>query len=143
MWFKTIALITVALVACFVLTAIYGSFRWRSGTEKLRARLNAGRQPITPTAYDARVIEGLPAPVQRYFRAVLKDGQPMIAAIKLTHAGQFSLGEAEPKWPGNARKARCHTGAGASRGLPTSLRVERTYSCRSSLRSLCACTVMA
>lgn len=54
MWFKTIALITVALVVCFVLAAIYGSFRWRSGTEKLRARLNAGRQPLTPTAYDAR-----------------------------------------------------------------------------------------
>ncbi len=98
MWLKTIALIIVALVVCFILAAIYGSFRWQSGTDKLRARLDAGRQPIMPAAYDAREIEGLPAPVQRYFRAVLKDGQPMIAAVKLAHAGQFSLGETEPKW---------------------------------------------
>jgi hypothetical protein len=40
----------------------------------------------------------MPAPVQRYFRAVLKDGQPMIASIRIAHAGQFSLGETEPKW---------------------------------------------
>lgn len=98
MWLKTIALIVVALVACVTLAAMYGSFRWRSGTDKLRARLDAGRLPITPTAYNAREIEGLPAPVRRYFRAVLEDGQPMIASIKIAHAGQFSLGETEPKW---------------------------------------------
>jgi hypothetical protein len=40
----------------------------------------------------------MPAPVQRHFRAVLKDGQPMIASVKVAHAGQFSLGETEAKW---------------------------------------------
>lgn len=98
MWLKIITLIVAALVACVAFTAMVGAFRWQSGTDKLRARLDAGRQPITPAAYDAREIEGLPAPVQRYFRAVLNDGQPMIAAVKVAHAGQFSLGETEPKW---------------------------------------------
>lgn len=98
MWLKTITLIVVALVTCVAIAAMYGAFRWQSDTEKLRARLDAGRQPITPAAYDARELAGLPAPVQRYFRAVLKDGQPMIASIKLAHAGQFSMDEPKPKW---------------------------------------------
>lgn len=98
MWLKAITLIVVALVVCFALAAMYGAFHWQSGTDKLRAKLDAGRQPITPTAYDVRVLADLPAPVQRYFRAVLKDGQPMIASIKLAHAGQFSMDETKPKW---------------------------------------------
>lgn len=98
MWFKTITLIVVALVACVAIAAMYGAFRWRSGTDKLRARLDAGRQPIKPAIYNARELAGLPAPVQRYFRAALQDGQPMIAAVKVAHEGQFSMGETEAKW---------------------------------------------
>lgn len=90
--------IVVALIVCTTFAAIYGSFRWRSDTEKLRARLEAGRLPIKPATYDARELESLPTPVQRYFRIALKDGQPMIASIKVAHAGQFSLGETEAKW---------------------------------------------
>lgn len=98
MWLKAITLIVVALVACVAIAAMYGAFRWQSGTDKLRARLDAGRQPIKPAIYDARELAVLPAPVQRYFRAVLKDGQPMIASIKLAHAGQLSMDEPKPKW---------------------------------------------
>lgn len=98
MWLKAITLIVVALVACVAIAAMYGAFRWRSETDKLRARLDAGRQPIKPAIYDARELAGLPAPVQRYFRAALQDGQPMIASIKVAHEGQFSMGETEAKW---------------------------------------------
>ncbi len=34
-------------------------------------------------------IEGLPEPVQRYFKHVLKDGQPFISSARLTHYGNF------------------------------------------------------
>lgn len=98
MGLKTITLIAVALVACFALATICGVFRWQSDTGKLRARLEAGRQPIKPAIYDARELAGLPAPVQRYFRTVLKDGLSMIAAVKVAHEGQFSMGETEAQW---------------------------------------------
>lgn len=88
----------VALIACTAFAVLYGSYRWQSGTETLRARLEAARQPIKPAIYDAHELEGLPAPVQRYFRAALKDGQSIIASIKVVHEGQFSLGETEVKW---------------------------------------------
>ncbi len=98
MWLKISALIIVVLGVCIVLAVFYGRFRWQSDTERLRARLEAGRQSITPAIYDARELEGLSAPVQRYFRTVLKDGQSIIAAVKVVHEGQFSMGETEVKW---------------------------------------------
>ncbi len=37
-------------------------------------------------------ISGLPEPVQRYFKHVLKEGQPYISYVRLTHDGQFKTG---------------------------------------------------
>ncbi|MDQ2771286.1 MAG: hypothetical protein M3Y54_12390 [Bacteroidota bacterium] len=34
-------------------------------------------------------LAGLPAPVQRYFRHVLRDGQPYLRGLRLRHGGQF------------------------------------------------------
>ena len=48
--------------------------------------------------YDSRELEGLPLPVQRYFRAVLKDGQRLIGVAQFTHTGTFNMGETTPNW---------------------------------------------
>lgn len=98
MWLKTVTLIVVVLIAGIAGAGIYGSWRWQSDTAVLRNRLEAGREPVTPKTYSERELRGLPAPVQRYFRAVLRDGQPMIAAVKITHEGFFRTSETEPKW---------------------------------------------
>lgn len=95
---KIIILIIIALAAAIALTVSYGPVHWQSGTQKLQARLDAGRQPIKPAAYDARELEGLPAPVQRYFRAALSAGQPLIASVKLAQEGTFNMSETAPKW---------------------------------------------
>ncbi|MBL0358441.1 MAG: hypothetical protein IPP72_16970 [Chitinophagaceae bacterium] len=42
-------------------------------------------------------LAGLPAPVLRYFKLVLKDGQPYISYISLKHTGQFKTGP-DKKW---------------------------------------------
>lgn len=77
----------------------YGNLRWTSGTRALRARLEAARLPPEPKVFDRRELEGLPAPVQRYFRAALKDGQPMVAAVSVEHSGSFNLGaDAADRW---------------------------------------------
>ena len=56
-----------------------------------------GRLP-SPTRFDPRELEGLPAPVQRYFRAVLTDGQPIIAAATLEMAGTINLSATAEQW---------------------------------------------
>ena len=56
--------------------------------------------PTSPSAvrFDARELGGLPAPVQRYFRAVLKNGQPIIAAATVEMTGTINLSASAEQW---------------------------------------------
>lgn len=100
-WFTWIALAAVALaIAALGLTAL-GSMRWAAATQSLTADLEAGRVPLTaghPTRYDASEIEGLPAPVQRYFRAALTPGQAIVSAATIRMRGMFNLSAADDQW---------------------------------------------
>ncbi|XZN98283.1 MAG: DUF6920 family protein [Microcoleus sp.] len=98
MWIKWIEIIGVLIIVSLGIAAIYGSYRWQSDTDKLRAELTNGQRTIKPQIYDEKELEGLPAPVQRFFRTVIKDGQPIVAAVKLSQQGQFNLSETEDKW---------------------------------------------
>jgi hypothetical protein len=98
MWIKSMAIIVLFIALSLGLAAIYGSYRWQSDTDKLRAKLTSGRQTIKPQIYDQKEIEGLPAPVQRFFRTVLKDGQAIVSAVKLSQQGLFNMSETEDKW---------------------------------------------
>lgn len=102
-WTRTkvlgVLLIAGALFAV-LLTGVwlYGAYRWNTETQELRARLDASRVPIRPQTVDFRELEGLPAPVQRYFRAVLEDEQPMVAGVRVQHTGTFNMGEEADRW---------------------------------------------
>jgi hypothetical protein len=101
-WSRTIPrvfLIVLALFAVLLVGAwLYGAYRWNNETQELRARLNAARVPIRPQTVDFRELEGLPAPVQRYFRAVLEDGQPMATGVRVRYEGTFNMGETTDQW---------------------------------------------
>jgi hypothetical protein len=94
------ALVTIALALAAVLVGawLYGAYRWSAGTQDLRARLDAARVPVRPQTVDFRELEGLPAPVQRYFRTVLEEGQPMVAGARVQHRGTFNMGETTDRW---------------------------------------------
>ena len=98
MWLKAIVVIVLALAVCVAGAFAYGAFRWQIGTKELRATLDAARVPITPHTFDPRELVGVPHPVQRYFRAVLRDGQPLIAAARVSHEGRFNMGETKEQW---------------------------------------------
>jgi len=44
---------------------------------------------ISKSTFQYGQLAGLPAPVQKYFRHVLKEGQPYISYVRLRHKGQF------------------------------------------------------
>src|SRR5919199_1933891 len=94
------ALITIVLAVAAVLVSawLYGAYRWNASTQELRARLDSARVPVRPQTVDFRELEGLPAPVQRYFRAVLQEGQPMVAGVRVQHRGTFNMGETTDQW---------------------------------------------
>ncbi len=95
---KWITLICLLMLVGLGLVSLYSGARWQSGTDTLRARLAGGRRMIKPRIYDQKEIEGLPAPVQKFFRTALKDGQAIVTAATFTQHGQFNLDEKKPKW---------------------------------------------
>ena len=106
---KAILLVVVILAVAAATAILYGRHRWESGTRDLLARLEGARRPVAPAKHDAREIESLPAPVQRYFRKALRDGRPMIAAVTVEHAGTFNMGETADNWRPFVSKQRVIT----------------------------------
>jgi Family of unknown function (DUF6920) len=98
MWLKIVVIAVLTLSAGVAAAVTYGAFLWESGTRELRARLESARVPMEPRVVDFREFDGLPAPVQRFFRSVLKDGQPMVAGVTVRHGGTFNLGETTDRW---------------------------------------------
>ncbi len=101
-WWMALGLLVLAVAA--VGLTVLGERRWAREVAVLQAGLEHGRvegQPgagSSPTRYDAQELEGLPAPVQRYFRGVLKDGQPIISAVTLEIAGTLNMSPTAEQW---------------------------------------------
>jgi hypothetical protein len=53
---------------------------------------------VTISRYHLREIAGLPTPVQRYFRAALREDQPVIAAATVELAGTFNMPATGEQW---------------------------------------------
>jgi hypothetical protein len=78
--------------------AAFGAWRWSGTLRDLVAQLERGRLTPVVTRYHAAELAPIPAPVQRYFRAVLTDGQPIVTALTLTQSGMFNLGKTADQW---------------------------------------------
>jgi len=97
-WLVALMLGLGLLVSTLLGLAAYGASRWARATRVLLQQLEAARLPATTPRYDARELSGLPPPVQRYFRAVLRDGQRIVSAVTVTHSGTFNLDPAGERW---------------------------------------------
>ena len=60
--------------------------------------MQSKRPASAPQQYDPREIAELPAPVQRYFRTVLKEGQAIVTSVQIEHSGTFNMGESSDQW---------------------------------------------
>lgn len=98
MWFQLLFLLVGGVAVAWIALAAYGASRWQQGTTALRARLEAARAPIRPARVDFAELAGLPAPVVRYFRSALREGQPLVAAADFAHDGTFNMGETTDQW---------------------------------------------
>jgi hypothetical protein len=102
-WLLWVASALGLLAVVAVGLSAYGAKRWSDSTLMLTRALDAARvdarvDPPRPTRYDVRELDGLPAPVQRYFRAVLKDGQPIVATATIDIAGTFNMSPTGEQW---------------------------------------------
>lgn len=97
-WIKWLGLFAAALTVLLVALIAYGSWRWNDRSTALLARLEAARLPHAVLRYDPRELQGLPAPVQRYFRAALTEGQAVITAVSIKHTGTFNMSATAEQW---------------------------------------------
>ncbi|HPO19051.1 MAG TPA: hypothetical protein PLO07_07640 [Rubrivivax sp.] len=104
-WLKCSGIAVALLALAGVVLVALGDARWDAATEVLRARLEATHSAPRPTHYASSELQGLPAPVQRYLRLALTEGQPIVAAAELVHSGSFNLSEdGERWWPFSSRQ---------------------------------------
>lgn len=77
--------------------------RWTDSFWALTRKLEAARiddpaQWPRPARYDAHELQGLSSPVQRDFRAVLKQGQHLIATATIEFVGTFNISASGEQW---------------------------------------------
>ncbi len=88
----------MALVVACIALALYGNARWNAGTTQILYRLDAAQIKSAPQFFNAKELDGLPEPVQRYFKTVLKEGQPIITAATVQHTGTFNMSGTAENW---------------------------------------------
>jgi hypothetical protein len=87
----------VAVIAAAVLW--WAQRRWDAATADMLARLRTIAVPLKVTVYSEAELVGLPAPVVRYFRTVLRHGQPIIQRARIAWVGEFNMGkQGADKW---------------------------------------------
>lgn len=83
-----------AALATLVAAAAYS---WKARVAGLLSRLRQ-RPPGACAIFDSSELGALPEPVARYFRAVLRDGQPIVRHAILTQRGNFRVRMQPPVW---------------------------------------------
>jgi len=97
MW-KIILLVGLGLTVIIAIALAFGFSHWQSATKEMHNNLEAARLAIGVKTYSPTELMGLPVPVQKYFRAVLKDGQPMVLTVIIEHSGTFNMSETGEQW---------------------------------------------
>lgn len=95
---RVVVTLAVMLIAAAIGVGLWGARRWERATRDALASLHAAPAAPDTSRYREREIGELPAPVQRYFRRVLRDGQPRVARVRWEQAGRFLLRETPPAW---------------------------------------------
>ena len=95
---KWVMFAVALLVAVWVAVALLGHWTWSKATEELERGLLAARRAPATARFDPAELEGLPAPVQRYFRTSLTAGQRIVTAATIEHTGEFNMGDAQEHW---------------------------------------------
>jgi len=100
LWFKIGLIIVSVLLAGLFSIGFMGFLKWQATSANLIDQIKIERNERVFT-YDQ--LDGLPAPLIRYFKHVLTEGQPLINWIRLEQTGTFRNGGFDTPWvPFNA-----------------------------------------
>ena len=89
MWIKWTVLIFLILVTGLMAVNWLGGIAWHRRTANIVGDIHSAFRNHSPAMVDFAELDDLPLPVQRYFRYVLRDGQPLIRAVVMKQRGGF------------------------------------------------------
>lgn len=90
-------IIILSISSIFIIMLSIGKIYFSKQFSKQVKELFSQSKIISNKTFRYEQLSGLPEPVQRYFKHVLKEGQPYISYARLTHDGQFKTG-LDKKW---------------------------------------------
>jgi hypothetical protein len=131
-WLLWMGAVLGALVVMALALRVLGANRWADLMREHMGQLDAGHvnvqspalsQSIPPARTAAGLgahfsmseLDNLPAPVQRYFRAVLAEGQPIVAAATIEMTGKINMSATAEQWKPFTSTQRAVTPAGGGR----------------------------
>ncbi|CAN5854259.1 hypothetical protein BH23GEM7_BH23GEM7_18210 [soil metagenome] len=91
-WIKGAAAGVGALLGGVIVATAFGSIAWSRATSRTVERLTTSTPRAGAEIFSPEQLEGLPAPVARYFGLVLTPGQPLIRSARIEHEGEFRTG---------------------------------------------------
>jgi hypothetical protein len=95
---KSALLVLAALLLGLVGAVLAAGARWRSRTAGLVARLQAASEGGVPAVHASGELDGLPTPVARYLRTVLRDGQVIPRRARIEQRGTFAVKATPDGW---------------------------------------------
>ena len=85
-------IIALTIFGLLIMALIIGKLNLSIQFTKEVKKLFSQSKNISNNTFTNEQLTGLPEPVQRYFKHVLKHGQPYISYVRITHDGQFKTG---------------------------------------------------
>ena len=85
-------IIVISIVGLLLLILIIGKINLSIRFGREVKELFSQSKNISGSLFHEEQLDGLPEPVKRYFRHILKEGQPYISYARIKHDGQFKTG---------------------------------------------------
>ncbi len=98
LWLRLILAILIFFGVAFGAAFWVGTIRWNSTTHQIVEKLLATGPPQGAPTVSFGGFSKLPAPVARYFRTVLREGQPLVRSARIVHRGEFLTNPRNGGW---------------------------------------------
>jgi len=98
MWIKYTLTIIGGIVFLIIMFIWISGYRLKKSTRQLFLELNAHADTSYGRTFNSQDLNGLPAPVQRYLKNAIPEGQPHINFVELKQIGSFRMNEDSEKW---------------------------------------------
>ncbi len=97
-WLRLTLAVLIFFGAAFGAAFWIGTVRWNRTTSDRVEKMLSARPVKEAKTVSFKSFDRLPAPVARYFRTALLDGQPLVRSVRIVHRGEFLTNPENNGW---------------------------------------------